>query len=207
MSPLARYVLFGAVAFAAVIASLYVVLAAERGPPADSLYVEKCRDIARQVMDLYVEAARSSLDDAESAAQYEQKAAKFQDELEQAQCNTSPEKWMYGSFQQEMIESERYVADTCSEKRNCRTDRHGLNRLPLAAPACSLGQGAHRTKQGTRSIASGLCLHLKPCAGFDAASAFAAQHCGLLCRSPERTVRIQAGVREGRQILEMRAAF
>ncbi len=116
MSPLARYVLFGAVAFAAVIASLYAVLAAERGPPADLLYVEKCRDIARQVMDLYVEAARSSLDDAESAAQYEQKAAKFQDELEQAQCNMSPEKWMYGSFQQEMIESERYVADLLRER-------------------------------------------------------------------------------------------
>jgi len=116
MLPLTRYVLFGVVAFAAVVASIYAILAAERGPPADPLYVERCQSIARQVMDLYVEAARSSLDDAKLAAEYEQRAAEFQDELEQEQCTDSPEKWMYGSFQQEMIESERYVADLLRER-------------------------------------------------------------------------------------------
>ena len=120
MQKLVRNMMIGAAAFAVVTITLYAFLAQERGPPADPAYVQQCRDITRQVMDLYVDAARSGLDatdpdDASRIQRLDARAAAFQDELDELECSANPEKWVYGSFQQEMIEVERYIADLLRE--------------------------------------------------------------------------------------------
>lgn len=116
MASAVRYTVAGAAALAALAVSIYVVLASESGPQADPLYVQQCRDLTRQVMDLYVEAARAGLDaedpaDAQRIEDFDFAAAALQDELDGIGCSTNPEKWAYGSFKQEMVETERYIAD------------------------------------------------------------------------------------------------
>ncbi len=113
MLNLRHQVMIGVAVFAAVTVSLYVILAQERGEPADPAYIQQCRDLARQVMDLSVEAARADLDpdDTERIDDFNARADGLQLQTDRVGCSENPEKWVYGSFQQEMIETERYIAD------------------------------------------------------------------------------------------------
>ena len=117
-----RTVAVSVAALGAVAVSLYIMLDAERGGLADPAYVERCRDLARQAMDISVEAAGAGLDpgdplDAGAVDAFRAQADDLQGRMDSAGCGENPEKWIYGSFQQEMIETERYIAFLLEENR------------------------------------------------------------------------------------------
>lgn len=115
-----RLIVIIAVSVGATTSVIYVILDAERGGPADPLFVEQCRGLARQAMDIAVEAARADLDpndpgDDADIAEFSARADDLQTQMDQVGCGENPKGWIYGSFQQEMIETERYIADLLRE--------------------------------------------------------------------------------------------
>lgn len=117
-----RLAALGAVCFAAVIITLYAVLSEEdRINPLDPAMVEQCRSLARQSMDLAVDAARSDLDPdnlahADIISRFQHDADELQYRLDELGCSENADRWAYGSFRQEMIELDRYIADLQRDK-------------------------------------------------------------------------------------------
>lgn len=107
----------GCAGFAVTVVTLYVILSEEdRLDPLDPALVAECRGLARQSMDLAVEAARADLDandpaDADAICGFQVKADDLQTQMDDLGCSENADRWVYGSFKQEMIELERYIAD------------------------------------------------------------------------------------------------
>ena len=86
-------------------AVLYAVMSGDPVDPAMASYVNECRDLARQTMDIAISTAESGVDPT-----FEPRIIDNQIRMESLGCTQNEDEWLYGSFLQEMIEKEERLS-------------------------------------------------------------------------------------------------
>ncbi len=118
MDRLGRMVVSGVAALAILTITLYAYLDMQqsRSAPLDSQVVDSCRSLVRQSADILVEVAGDNLqpDDPADAPRLQELQARImmiEGEMSSLGCLEDPDRWVYGSFKQEMAEYEEYIAE------------------------------------------------------------------------------------------------
>ena len=116
MDKINKRVILGLIVIAVITVTLYAYLEAQQQTelsPLDKHTIQNCRDLMRESADILVQVARGidNTKDAQRLQEMRTGIVDIESKMTELQCLEYVDSWAYGSFKQEMVEYEEYIAE------------------------------------------------------------------------------------------------